>query len=101
MAVKSIRTALRGPPVGVVEATQDWGGSHVVATPCSARPSLGRVGNPLCQTLMRAGVVVVGHILAKDAPQVGLAQDQEMVQALPAHAPEEPLAVLATQLVRA
>ena len=41
---------------------------------------------------MRPVAVEVVHILAEDAPQMGLAQDQEVVQAFPPDAPEEALA---------
>ncbi len=52
--------------------------------------------------LMRPVVVEVAHVLAEDAPQVGLAQDEDVAQALAPHAAEEALAggVLARRPVR-
>ena len=41
---------------------------------------------------MRPVAVDVAHGLAEDAPQMGLAQDQDVVEALAAHTAEEPLA---------
>jgi len=41
---------------------------------------------------MRPVAVEVVHVLAEDAPRMGLAQDQEVVQAFPPDAPEEAFA---------
>ena len=49
-------------------------------------------GEALLQALMRPGMVEVRHVLAQHPPQVPLAQDQQVVKALAAHAPEEALA---------
>ena len=40
--------------------------------------------------LVRPSVVEVGHILIHDAMQMSFAQDQDVVQALAAHAADEP-----------
>ncbi len=41
---------------------------------------------------MGPGVVEVPHVLSQDATEVALAQEQDVIQALPPDAPEEPLA---------
>src|SRR4051812_40591583 len=41
---------------------------------------------------MWPGAVEVRHVLAQDAPQVGVAEDEDVVEAFPARAPEEALA---------
>ncbi len=46
----------------------------------------------LAEPLVWPGAVAVPAIRAEDAPQVGLAADEEVVQALPPHAAEEALA---------
>ncbi len=88
LAVKPICVRLRRTRIGVVETTQDWRGAD--------RPRAGttfpeRSGNLLLEPLMRPGGVEERHILRQDAPQVILAHDQQVVQALPANATKEPL----------
>ena len=52
----------------------------------------GRIGDGLPDPLVRPRGVEVRHVLAQHAPQVRLAQDEDVVQALPPHAAEEALA---------
>jgi hypothetical protein len=51
-----------------------------------------RVGPPLLQALVRPRGVEAGDVLAQDAAQVRLAQDQDMVEALAPDTPREALA---------
>lgn len=92
LARKSIRTSLRCSRVGMVEAAQDRGRAHAAA-PRLAR-CLGRtgLGDPLRRALVRSVTVGVARVLDQDPTQVALARDEDMVEALAADAPEEPLA---------
>ena len=65
-----------------METTQDGDGAHATGGDCMfsgfARGQL----DPLRQTLVWTVVVKVLDILAQDAPQLDLAQDQEMIRAV-------------------
>ena len=91
-AEKSIPLALGGSRVGVLEATQGGDGPHVATGHRRRCACLGCSWDPQCQTLVRSIMVEVLHVVAEDAPQLGLAQDQDVVEALAPDATEEPLA---------
>ena len=76
----------------VVEATQDGDrDDRAIGIPRPAgRVRRGR--HALAEPLMGPGVVEVPDVLAQDAAQVPLAEDQDVVEAFPPDAPEEALA---------
>jgi len=75
----------------MVEATPDRDGPHA-ATRRRRRWSFPRGDRYLLrQALMRSVVVEVAHVLAEDVPQLGLAQDQEVIETLAPHTAEEAL----------
>ncbi len=57
--------------------------------PAAPRHALGHL---LVDTLMRPRAIVVGHIGPQRPAQMGLSQDQQVVQTLPANTPQESLA---------
>jgi hypothetical protein len=81
-----------------MEATEDGDGSHTASSSHAANgdrvaSSFARdTGDLLRQALMRTVVVEKPHVFAQDAPQVGLAKDQDMVEAFPTNAAQKPLA---------
>jgi len=92
VAEKSIRVLLRGAGIRVMEAAQDGGSPHAAVRRRPTGTPLGATGDPLRQALVRSVAVEVPDILAENASQVRLAQDEEMIQAFPPHAAQEPLA---------
>lgn len=82
--------ALRDMLIRVVEVAKN---GHRAYRP-SAAPAVRRQGLGQClpETLVRPRPVEVGGALAERAPQVALAEDQQVVQALAAHAAKEALA---------
>ena len=82
----------RGTTIVVVKTAQDWEGDNTPRArmfPIHRRRSR---RDRLADPLVWPGVVEVPDIRAEDAPQVRLAQDEDMVQALAPHAAEEALA---------
>ncbi len=81
-----------GPAIRVVETSKngacgDFGnGAH------RAIPALLRFGDTLIDALMRSRMIEVLDVFVQDAPQVGLAHEQDVVQALAAQAADQPLA---------
>src|SRR5919202_1912208 len=82
---------LRGPLVRVMEAAQHGDRAHTAARPRPRYARLEGVGDALLQALMWPGTVEVGYVLPEHASQVALAQDEQIVQAFAAHAPQEAL----------
>src|SRR5438874_2006862 len=83
-------SASRGALVHMVQATQD---RHRAYRPL-ARPGLRRyrLGCRLPEALVRARPVEVRAVLPERVAQVALAEDEQVVGTLAAHAAEEPLA---------
>ena len=82
--------ASRGASIVMVQAAEDRDRAHrPLADPCGTRR---RRGHRLAEALVRPRVVEVGDILAEHAREVALAEDEQVVQALTAHAAQEPLA---------
>jgi hypothetical protein len=75
--------------IGMVQAAKDRSDTDRA---CLAPILLEWIGDPLLQALVGAVAVEVGRVFGQDAPQVRLAQHEQVVQALPPHAAEEPLA---------
>ena len=76
----------------MVEATEIWESLHDAHPARMYWGGRGGAGDMLSDTLMRPVLVEIGHVLAEHALQVGLAQQHKVIQALPPHAAEEPLA---------
>ncbi len=76
----------------MVEATEHREGPHVAHTSRMRRGCRRVARGVLPDPLMRPILVEVGHVLPEHAPQVGLPQHHDVVQALPPDAAEEPLA---------
>ena len=76
----------------MVQAAQNRHGTHAASQHRARRAPLRGSGHPLSQALMRPGAVEVRDVLLEDTSQVGLAQDEHMVEARAPHAPQEPLA---------
>lgn len=89
---REVRPVLRGFRVRVMKAAQDGGSPHSAAGRHATRARRQAIGNAVRQALVRPITVEVDRVLAQDAAQVRLAEDQEMVQALAPHAPEEAFA---------
>jgi hypothetical protein len=75
----------------MVETAEDGDRSHATSPFHSGQRFPGGVEYPLRWTLVRPRGVVIGHILPHYAPEVRLAQDYDVGEALPPHAAEEPL----------
>jgi hypothetical protein len=73
--------ALRGLRIGVLKAARERDGPRAANREHAARGFGRGKGDPLRQALVRTIVVEVLDILAEDAPQVGLAQDEEAIRA--------------------
>ena len=75
-----------------MEATTDRDGLHAATCrhPRWNIPILG--GGLLRKALVRTVAVDVLHVFAEDVSQVPLAEDEDVIEAIPPHAPEEPLA---------
>src|SRR5262249_29471153 len=78
----------------VVQPAEHRNSDHAVrcAVPPGPGDRVGRDRRALCETLVRPGTVEVADVLGQDPPEVPLAEDQEVVDALPADAAEEALA---------
>jgi len=88
-----LATGSRHALVPVVEPAQHRDSAHRLSKSRPEQPkSAVGLRDPLLQALMWPRGVEVGGILAQDAPQVGLAEDQGVIQALAPDAAEEPLA---------
>jgi hypothetical protein len=81
-----------GPAIRVVETTKnrerdDFGGAaHRII------PTLPRFGDTLGDTLVWSRMIEVPDVFVQDAPQVGLAHEQDVVQTLAAQAADQALA---------
>ncbi|HSH77073.1 MAG TPA: hypothetical protein VLA19_00915 [Herpetosiphonaceae bacterium] len=91
LAEKFIPVALRGFRVGVLEATQDRGCADSAARLRVRGRAHTGLGDLLRQALVGPLPVEVRHVFVENTPQVALAQDDDMVQALAPDAAEEPL----------
>lgn len=79
----------RGPAIVVVEAVQDGKRGNLAA------PSSGRRrtrGDELIDPLMRACLIEVAAVLDEHREQVAFAENEDVVEALPSHAPEKAFA---------
>ena len=76
----------------MVEPTEDREGPHVAHISRVRRGWRSIARDALPEALMRPVLVEEGHVLPEHAPQVGLAQHQDMVEALAPDAAQEPLA---------
>ena len=92
LADKSIHVALRGWFIRVVQPTQDRDGAHTAGQRRARHTPFAAIGHPLPQALMRPRGVEVRDVLPEDPAQLGLAQDEHLVQALAPHAAQEPRA---------
>ena len=76
----------------MMEAAQNGQGDDFpVSTKCRCG-AFGAFGNALADALMWPGPVEVRDVLLEDPPQMGFAQDQDMVEAFAANTPQQPLA---------
>ncbi|CAA9583074.1 MAG: hypothetical protein AVDCRST_MAG88-3582 [uncultured Thermomicrobiales bacterium] len=64
-----------------MEAAQDRGRPHPAACYRPVGPFLAGLRDSLRQALVRAVPVEVAHVLAQGAPQMGLAEDEQMIEA--------------------
>jgi hypothetical protein len=76
----------------MVQAAQDRDGTHAAGQHRARGAPLWSIGHSLPQALMGPCRVEVRGVLPQDAAQMGFAQDQQVVQALAPHAPQEALA---------
>lgn len=76
----------------MVQTAQHRDSVHPPSERQSRDAALRTIGDPLLHALVGPRRIEVGHVFLQHAPQVGLAEYQHMVQALPPDAPEEPLA---------
>ncbi len=76
----------------MVESAQHWHGPHWPPSLRSTRVHRSWIGAPPLQALVWPGGVAVGHVLAQHTAQVGLAQDQEVIEARAPDTAQEPLA---------
>ncbi len=83
---------LRHTMVGVVQSPEDRHRSHLNRRAAVRRWHHGRLGEPLAQALMRALPVEVSGVRLEGAHEMPVPEDDQVVQALPAHAPKEALA---------
>ena len=77
----------RGPPVFVMESTEDGQSEHR----CIARMG-GAVGNTLLHPLVRSRIVEVGDVLSQARAHLLLGEDEDVVEVFAADAPDESLA---------
>ena len=79
--------------IGMVQPAQDRASAHHPSRLRPGHPWCGAgIGEPLVQALVRPRDVEVRYVLPQHVPQVGLAQDQDVVETFAAGRADEPLA---------
>src|ERR1700693_4244011 len=82
-----VKSTQYGPLVGLRPIRQSVSPTFRSKEPITA------VWNPRSQRRMRAGLVVMPDPLAKEGPQVPLAERYQIIQAFPSNRPHQPLVV--------